>query len=52
MHRGHGIDGENDGIVYKNVLAGYTHLRDVEGHHWARRFVEHVRNCRAMNTRG
>ena len=52
MHRGHGIDGENDGIVYKNVLAGYTHLRDVDGHHWARRFVEHVRNCRAMNTRG
>ena len=46
MHRGHGIDGENDGLVYKNVLAGYTHLRDIEGHHWARRFVEHVRNCR------
>ena len=46
MHRGHGIDGENDGIVYRNVLAGYTHLRDIEGHHWAGRFVEHVRNCR------
>jgi len=46
MHRGHGIDGEKDGIIYKNVLAGYTHLRDVEGHHWARRFVQHVRNCR------
>jgi cobyrinic acid a,c-diamide synthase len=44
--RGHGVDGTNDGIVYKNALASYTHLRDVEGHHWTRRFVEHVRNCK------
>ena len=28
--RGSGIDGERDGIVYKNVLASYAHLRDVE----------------------
>ncbi len=52
MHRGHGIDGDNDGLVYRNVLAGYTHLRDIEGHHWPGRFVEHVRNCRETNTRG
>ena len=52
MHRGHGIDGDNDGLVYRNVLAGYTHLRDIEGHHWSGRFVEHVRNCRETNTRG
>ena len=47
---GHGIDGVSDGIVYKNVLAGYTHLRDVEGHRWARRFVDQVRQCK--RTRG
>jgi cobyrinic acid a,c-diamide synthase len=43
VRRGHGVDGRRDGIVYKNTLASYTHLRDVEGCHWARRFVEFVR---------
>jgi cobyrinic acid a,c-diamide synthase len=40
VERGHGIDGRHDGIVYKNLLASYAHLRDVAGHHWAARFVE------------
>jgi cobyrinic acid a,c-diamide synthase len=44
--RGHGIDGERDGIVHKNLLASYTHLRDAGGNHWTRRFVAHVRACR------
>jgi cobyrinic acid a,c-diamide synthase len=39
VERGHGIDGRHDGIVYKNLLASYAHLRDVAGHHWAARFV-------------
>jgi len=42
--RGHGIDGQNDGIVYRNLLASFSHLRDVEDNHWAERFVRHVRN--------
>jgi cobyrinic acid a,c-diamide synthase len=40
VERGYGIDGRHDGIVYKNLLASYAHLRDVAEHHWARRFVE------------
>ncbi|MES9898161.1 MAG: cobyrinate a,c-diamide synthase [Sedimenticola sp.] len=44
--RGTGIDGSNDGIVYKNLLASYTHMRDVGGNHWTQRFVEHVRACK------
>ncbi len=44
--RGFGVDGRNDGIVYKNTLASYTHLRDVEGHHWTQRFVNFVRACK------
>ncbi|MEW6687634.1 MAG: cobyrinate a,c-diamide synthase [Pseudomonadota bacterium] len=40
VERGHGIDGRRDGIVYKNLLASYAHLRDVAEHRWARRFVE------------
>ncbi len=43
--RGHGIDGRRDGIVYKNVLASYTHLRDVAASPWAARFVEFVQQC-------
>jgi cobyrinic acid a,c-diamide synthase len=44
--RGHGIDGKNDGIVYRNLLASYTHLRDAGGSGWARQFVDFVRACR------
>jgi cobyrinic acid a,c-diamide synthase len=40
VERGYGIDGRHDGIVYRNLLASYAHLRDVAGHHWAARFVE------------
>ena len=33
--RGTGIDGEHDGLIYKNVLASYAHLRDVAKNRWA-----------------
>lgn len=41
--RGSGIDGDHDGYVYRNLLASYTHLRDVEGNRWANRFVAFIR---------
>jgi cobyrinic acid a,c-diamide synthase len=47
VERGHGIDGRHDGIVVKNVLASYAHLRDVAANPWARRFVDFVRRCRS-----
>jgi len=43
--RGYGIDGRSDGVVYKNVLASYTHLRDVKHNRWANRFVSFVKSC-------
>jgi cobyrinic acid a,c-diamide synthase len=46
VERGHGIDGRHDGIVHKNLLASFAHLRDVASNPWARRFVDFVRNCR------
>ncbi len=46
VRRGTGIDGTNDGIVYRNVLASYAHLRDVGGNRWAERFVAFVRHCK------
>ena len=41
--RGNGIDGKHDGLVYKNLLAGFSHLRDVEANSWAARFANFVR---------
>jgi cobyrinic acid a,c-diamide synthase len=43
MKRGHGIDGRQDGIVYKNLLASYTHLRATAGCDWPARFVRFAR---------
>lgn len=43
VKRGHGIDGSHDGIVYKNMLASYAHLRSLGGNNWADRFVSFVR---------
>lgn len=50
VERGHGIDGRHDGIVVKNLLACYAHLRDVAEHRWARRFVEFARRCATVET--
>jgi len=47
VKRGSGIDGEHDGIVYKNLLACYAHLRDTRANHWAARFVNFVRECKS-----
>lgn len=45
--RGTGIDGRHDGIVYKNLLACYTHQRDTRRHRWAQRFIDFVRRHQA-----
>ena len=43
IHRGHGIDGNRDGVVYKNLLAGYVHQRNTRENPWVNDFVERVR---------
>jgi len=45
---GYGIDGANDGVVHKNLLASYTHLRCTSACDWVARFVAHVRACKAQ----
>ncbi|WP_041071247.1 cobyrinate a,c-diamide synthase [Thiolapillus brandeum] len=45
VERGYGVDGFHDGLVYKNLLANYSHMRNVGSSHWAERFVAHVRSC-------
>ena len=41
--RGHGVDGQRDGLVWGNVLASYAHRRSVGDAAWAPRFVAFVR---------
>lgn len=50
--RGHGIDGERDGIVYRNVLASYAHLRNGAGTDWAHGFVSFVRERKVSAANG
>ncbi len=45
--RGFGMDGKHDGLIHRNLLASYTHLRDTSTNGWARRFVSFVRACKA-----
>jgi cobyrinic acid a,c-diamide synthase len=47
VQRGHGVDGQRDGVVVHNLLASYAHLRTDAGSHWAPRFVEFARRVRS-----
>lgn len=49
VKRGVGIDGESDGIVYKNLLANYTHLRNSKDYRWTDRFVAYVRQHKTQH---
>jgi len=42
VKRGTGIADKKDGLIYKNLVANYTHLRDTSLHHWTKRFVDFV----------
>jgi cobyrinic acid a,c-diamide synthase len=43
--RGYGLDGARDGIVYKNVLASYTHLHTLSTPEWAPALVRRARGA-------
>ena len=49
VQRGHGVDGQRDGVVYRNVLASYAHLRTGAGSDWAHQFVNFVRRQKMAN---
>jgi len=44
--RGSGVDGRHDGIIHKNLVASYAHLRHVGGVQWPARFIAQVRRSR------
>jgi len=46
VQRGHGVDGQHDGVLVHNLLASYAHLRTDAGSRWAPRFMAFVRSRR------
>jgi len=46
VRRGYGVDGDRDGVVVRNLLASFSHLRDTSRHRWARRFIAFARKIR------
>ncbi|GBE37155.1 cobyrinic acid A,C-diamide synthase [bacterium BMS3Bbin07] len=44
MNRGKGIDGKSDGIVYRNVLATYTHLHALGSPEWVEGMLSAAHN--------
>ena len=51
VERGHGVDGRHDGIVYRNLLASYTHLRSTRNYSWVERFMALVAKHAASRRR-
>ena len=51
IERGYGFDGNHDGIIYKNVLASYSHLRSIDSVNWVAKFVKFVRFCSHSSNR-
>ena len=46
MKRGYGINGNDDGFVYKNLLANFAHLRHTKKSPWIKYFINFIKeNC-------
>lgn len=44
VKRGYGINGKYDGVLYKNLLATYSHLRDTNQSMWIKNYLQFVKN--------
>jgi len=47
VQRGHCLDGQRDGIVYRNVLATYSHVHALAAPEWAKCFADAALRYRA-----
>ena len=50
--RGRGIQAHRDGLIYKNLLASYTHLRTTAANPWVKRFLHFVQSKKISSTSG
>ena len=42
VKRGFGVDGISDGIIFKNLLATYSHIRDTSKTRWIKKFLDFI----------
>ncbi len=42
VERGQGVDGQYDGLIYKNLLANYTHFKNTKENPWIKYFIDFV----------
>ena len=42
VKRGYGINGRKDGLIYKNTIASFSHLRSTSKFNWARYFIKFI----------
>jgi cobyrinic acid a,c-diamide synthase len=49
--RGNGINGKEDGLVYKNVVAAYTHVHALATPEWAPAMIRKAREYRFLRQR-
>ena len=46
VKRGYGINGKYDGILYKNLLATYSHLRDTKKTNWIENYLKFIKTIK------
>jgi len=44
--RGVGVDNKHDGILIHNLLATYSHLRNVGNNHWVEQFINFIKDIK------
>ena len=42
IKRGYGINGKKDGLIYKNTIASFSHLRSTDKFNWAKYFINFI----------
>ena len=42
VKRGYGINGRKDGLIYKNTIASFSHLRSTSKFNWAKYFIKFI----------
>ena len=49
VRRGSGIQQNQDGLVYRNLLAAYTHQRNTQSNPWVKRFLGFVKRNKPVS---
>ena len=52
VRRGSGINHQSDGLIYKNPMASYSHLRNTRATPWVERFLSFVSDIKAGHKNG